>query len=77
VTASAFSGRSFETDLRSVKPETVDRIMRYFLHVYGLSVEMVSPSPPPKSSNDLSDMQRNVAEMKVVCDEEKLDIPEL
>ena len=72
ITGGYSRGAYFETDLRSVKGEGVDHVMRLFLSNY------VGDNPTPKSAgtNDTSagDIRKELAiTNEIICDEEAID----
>ena len=66
VTHPASGGPWFEPNLRSVKPEAVDKVMAIFLEAHGLldaedEAYAERPAPPPEADSDVED--------DAVCDE--------
>lgn len=76
ITGSFNRGAYFESDLRGVKPEGVDHVMRVFLAHYGASsatVAAATAAAPSADSQEAAVLAEIAAGQKVVCEEELLE----
>ncbi|MFT3729752.1 MAG: GSCFA domain-containing protein [Terricaulis sp.] len=76
ITGAHNGNRYFEADLRSIRPEGVDNVMRLFLQHYGGEGENAPPRQRQASTDAhaLSEAEAQLRDLnKVICDEEALD----
>lgn len=76
ITGNYTKGEYFESDLRSVKPEGVEHVMRLFMQHYSSEAQITEQpksSISPVNSLDAELMKENERISGVICDEEALD----
>jgi len=73
ITGNYNKGMYFESDLRSIKPEGVDHVMRLFLSNY-VGGEARHEPAEKRGASDVDDIKREIAVVnEIVCDEEAID----